>query len=135
MRKCRHHIRSRRTRPAVPSAGASLRRPFFLCRRSHRGRSLLFRHPQIRRSGVGPGRAESAGRVHHPRAGAYSRDQRFAIRNGTAKDGVITFEIETPDGYLLKFVLKEQGDELSGTATRERNGSQGRATVLVRRVR
>jgi hypothetical protein len=68
-------------------------------------------------------------------AGGDEDDQRFVIRNGTAKDGVVTFEVETPDGYLLKFVLKEQGDELSGTATRERNGPQGRATVLVKRVR
>jgi hypothetical protein len=68
-------------------------------------------------------------------AGGNSDGERFPIRNGTAKDGVITFEFETPDGYLLKFVLKEQGDELSGTGTRERDGQQERATVLVKRVK
>jgi hypothetical protein len=68
-------------------------------------------------------------------AGGGGDDERLPIRNGTVKDGVVTFEVETPNGYLLKFVLKEQGDELSGTATRERDGRQDRATVMVKRTK
>ena len=68
-------------------------------------------------------------------AGGDDDNERFPIRNGTAKDGVVAFEIETPDGYLMKFVLKEQGDELSGTATRERDGQRERATLSVTRAK
>ena len=68
-------------------------------------------------------------------AGATAEGERFAIRKGTAKDGVVTFEVETPGGDVMKFDLKEQGDELSGTVTRERDGEQQRATLAVKRVK
>lgn len=68
-------------------------------------------------------------------AGGAGDDERLPIRKGLVKDGVVTFEAETPGGFLLKFVLKEQGDELSGTATRERDGQQESATVLLKRTK
>ena len=67
-------------------------------------------------------------------AGANEQGERLTIRNGTAKDGVVTFEVETPGGHLMKFDLKEQGDELTGTVTRERDGEKARATLSVKRV-
>lgn len=68
-------------------------------------------------------------------AGATEQGERLAIRNGTAKGGVVTFEVETPGGHLMKFDLKEQGDELVGAVTRERDGEQQRATLSIKRVK
>lgn len=68
-------------------------------------------------------------------AGATEQGERMAIRNGTAKGGVVTFEVETPGGQVMKFDLKEQGDELTGTVTRERDGEQQRAALAVKRVK
>ena len=67
-------------------------------------------------------------------AGATEQGERLTIRNGIAKDGVVTFEVETPGGHLMKFDLREQGDELTGTVTRERDGETARATLSVKRV-
>ena len=68
-------------------------------------------------------------------AGATEQGERMAIRNGTAKGGVVTFEVETPGGHVMKFDLREQGDELTGTVTRERDGEQQRAALAVKRVK
>ena len=68
-------------------------------------------------------------------AGAAEQGERLTIRNGTARDGVVTFEVETPGGHLMKFDLKEQGDELTGTVTRERDGEKQRAALAVKRVK
>ena len=66
--------------------------------------------------------------------GATAEGERLAIRKGTARGGVVTFEVETPGGHLMKFDLKEQGDELTGTVTRERDGEKAHATLSVKRV-
>ena len=68
-------------------------------------------------------------------AGATEQGERFVIRNGTARDGVVTFEVQTQGGDLMKFDLKAQGDELTGTITREHDGEQQRATLAVKRVK
>ena len=68
-------------------------------------------------------------------AGASEQGERLPIRNGTAKGGVVTFEVETPNGLVMKFDLKEQGDELTGTVTRERDGEKQSAALAVKRVK
>ena len=55
------------------------------------------------------------------------------ISKGKVENDTVTFEVETPDG-VMKFALKQQGDELAGEVTREREGQQHTAKLAVKRT-
>ena len=60
-------------------------------------------------------------------------NDRLPIRKGTIENDVVTLEVETPAG-VMKFVLKQNGDELTGAVTRERDGQLQKATLAVKRT-
>ena len=64
-------------------------------------------------------------------AGPNSADQR-AIQKGKIEDGVLTFEV-ADSGMVMKFVLRQEGDELKGDVSRDRDGEHQTAKVAVRR--
>jgi hypothetical protein len=47
----------------------------------------------------------------------------FEIQNGKIQGDAVTFEILAGEDRIFKFVLKVEGDKLSGTASRDRGGS------------
>jgi hypothetical protein len=61
-------------------------------------------------------------------------NERHPIRSGTVKDDAVTFEVETPGG-VMKFTLKQTGDDLTGDVTRERDGQQQTAKIAVKRAK
>jgi hypothetical protein len=58
--------------------------------------------------------------------------QQFPLQNGKAEDGNLTFDLPT-DGGLMKFVLKQTGEEIKGNITAEKNGEKRSATIAVTR--
>ena len=66
-------------------------------------------------------------------AGADSGEQ-HPIENGKAENGVLTFEL-TSSGGVMKFSLKQNGDEISGDITRERDGRTQTAKLTAKRAR
>ena len=48
-------------------------------------------------------------------------DEQQEIRNGKADNGKLTFQIERGNG-TMKFVLKQEGDEIKGEVSREHDG-------------
>ncbi len=54
------------------------------------------------------------------------------ISKGKVDGDAVQFELER-DGGVMRFSLKQQGDELSGEVTRERDGETTRATVAMKR--
>ena len=65
-------------------------------------------------------------------AGRDSNQQR-PIQNGKAGNGNLTFEVAT-DNAVMKFSLKQEGDEISGDVTREREGQTQTAKLAVKRT-
>jgi hypothetical protein len=61
-----------------------------------------------------------------------SSDHQMAIQNGKAVDGALTFEVPAGDG-VMKFKLKQTGDEIQGDITRERDGQSDSAKLAVKR--
>ena len=59
-------------------------------------------------------------------------NERHAIENGKAENGNITFEIPRENG-VMKFTLKQEGDEIKGDITRERDGEKQTAKLAVKR--
>ena len=59
--------------------------------------------------------------------------EQHAIQNGKAENGNITFELLSTGGRILKFVLRQEGDEIKGDVTRERDGQTQRARLAVKR--
>jgi hypothetical protein len=59
--------------------------------------------------------------------------ERHDISNGKAEGGVLTFESATESGIVMKFSLKQEGDQLSGTITRERDGQKTLAALALTR--
>lgn len=59
-------------------------------------------------------------------------DEQRDIQNGKAQDGTITFEIGE-DNATMKFSLKQEGDEIKGTVSRERDGQVQTAKLAVTR--
>ena len=55
------------------------------------------------------------------------------ISKGKVENDTVTFEVETPGG-VMKFALKQKGDELAGEVTREREGQQQTAKLAVKRT-
>jgi hypothetical protein len=60
-------------------------------------------------------------------------NEQHAIENGKAEDGVLTFDVPT-GGAVMKFRLKQDGDEIKGDITRERDGQTETARLAVKRT-
>ena len=58
--------------------------------------------------------------------------EQHAIENGKAENGNLTFEVPTGGG-VMKFALKQEGDEIKGDLTRERDGQSQTAKLAVKR--
>lgn len=54
------------------------------------------------------------------------------IENGKAEDGNLTFEIPN-EGTVMKFSLKQNGDDITGEIKRERDGAMETAKLSVKR--
>lgn len=64
-------------------------------------------------------------------AGADPNEQ-YPIRNGKARNGELSFEVAGEDA-VLTFHLEQDGDGITGTVTREREGQTQKAQVLLER--
>jgi hypothetical protein len=58
--------------------------------------------------------------------------ERHNIQNGKAEDGNITFEVPTNE-TIMKFTLKQEGDSIKGSITRERDGRVQTAKLDLKR--
>ena len=58
--------------------------------------------------------------------------ERHNIQNGKAEDGNITFEVPNNES-VMKFTLKQEGDSIKGSVTRERDGQTQTAKLDVKR--
>jgi hypothetical protein len=58
--------------------------------------------------------------------------EQHTIENGKAENGNLTFELLRDDS-VMKFVLKQDGDEIKGDVTRERDGESQTAKLSVKR--
>ena len=56
------------------------------------------------------------------------------IQNGKAENGKLTFEVAAGEA-VMKFALKQDGDEMTGDITRERDGQMQTAKMTVKRVK
>jgi hypothetical protein len=61
-------------------------------------------------------------------------NEQHEIANGKAENGAITFEVPTGDS-TMKFTLKQEGDEIKGDISRERDGQAETAKIAVKRER
>jgi hypothetical protein len=59
-------------------------------------------------------------------------DEQHEIQNGKVEDGKITFEIVHDDG-TMRFVLKQEGDEIKGDVSREHEGQVQTAKLAVKK--
>ncbi len=62
-----------------------------------------------------------------------NEEEQYAIQNGKAEDGKLTFEVERNDS-TMKFVLRYEGDEIKGEVSREHNGELQTAKLAVKRI-
>jgi len=62
-----------------------------------------------------------------------SAEEQHAIRNGKAEGGTLTFDLEAENGVTMKFVLHQDGNTISGDATRMREGEVQKAHLVVRK--
>lgn len=58
--------------------------------------------------------------------------EQHPIQNGKAEDGNLVFEVPTGE-TVMKFSLKQDGDEIKGEITREREGQKQTAKIAVKR--
>ena len=58
--------------------------------------------------------------------------EQHTIQNGKAEDGVLTFEI-SQGASVMKFTLRQDGDELNGDISRQREGQTQTAKLSVKR--
>jgi hypothetical protein len=58
--------------------------------------------------------------------------EQIPIENGKAENGSLTFQI-SKDTATMKFTLKQEGDEIKGDITREREGQTQTAKMVVTR--
>jgi hypothetical protein len=58
--------------------------------------------------------------------------EQHEIENGKAENGTITFDIPT-ESSVMKFVLKQEGDEIKGDMSREHDGQKQTAKLSVKR--
>ena len=54
------------------------------------------------------------------------------FQNGTVDNGVVTFELARGES-VMRFNLKQDGDEIKGDVTREREGQTQRAKLVAKR--
>ncbi|HYI96781.1 MAG TPA: hypothetical protein VEX68_24785 [Bryobacteraceae bacterium] len=59
-------------------------------------------------------------------------DERHNIQNGKVEDGNITFEVPTNE-TTMKFALKQEGDSIKGSVTRDRDGRVQTAKLDLKR--
>jgi hypothetical protein len=59
-----------------------------------------------------------------------SADEQHEIQSGKAENGNLTFEI-TRDTFTMKFVLKQENDEIKGDVSREKEGQVQTAKLAV----
>jgi hypothetical protein len=59
-------------------------------------------------------------------------DEQHEIANGKSENGQITFELPRENGSM-KFVLKQEGDEIKGEVTLERDGEVQKGQLAVTR--
>ncbi len=57
-------------------------------------------------------------------------DEQHEIVNGKVEDGVLTFEVNGGNA-TLKFILKQEGDEIKGDVSRENEGERQTAIIAV----
>ena len=62
-----------------------------------------------------------------------SAEEQHEIRNGKAENGTLTFDLERENGVTMKFVLKQDGNAITGDATRMRDGEAQKAHLVVRK--
>ena len=60
--------------------------------------------------------------------------EQYAIDKGKAEAGKITFEIPRENG-TMRFVLTQEGDQLKGAVSMERNGELQKAELVVSRAK
>ena len=60
--------------------------------------------------------------------------ERHPIRSGKVENDTVTFEVETPGG-VMRFTLKQDGEELTGEITRERDGEKQTAKLALKRTK
>jgi hypothetical protein len=65
-------------------------------------------------------------------AGADVNSQ-LPIQNGAAENGRLTFEIAPPSGAIIKFILKQDGDEIKGEVEGDRGGQKQTGKLAVKR--
>jgi hypothetical protein len=58
--------------------------------------------------------------------------EQHPIEKGKAEDGALTFEMPTGE-TIMRFSLKQEGDEIKGEVTRERDGKTQTAKLAVKR--
>ncbi len=59
--------------------------------------------------------------------------EQHQIENGKVEDGVLTFDVSAGSA-VMKFRLKQEGDEIKGDITRERDGQTETAKLAVKRA-
>ena len=60
------------------------------------------------------------------------RETRHQIQNGKSENGNISFSVDSGNS-VMKFVLKQEGDEIQGGVSRERDGRIQTAKLAVKR--
>ena len=60
--------------------------------------------------------------------------EQHPIQNGKADNGKLTFELATGE-TVMKFILKQDGDEITGDLTRERDGEIQTAKLALKRAK
>jgi hypothetical protein len=58
--------------------------------------------------------------------------ERHTIQNGKAENGDLTFDVSSGE-TVMKFALKQEGDEIKGQITRQRDGQTQTARLAVKR--
>jgi hypothetical protein len=59
-------------------------------------------------------------------------DEQHEIQNGKAEDGKLTFDVAN-ENSTMKFVLKQEGEEIKGDVSREQDGQAQTAKLAVTR--
>ena len=62
-------------------------------------------------------------------------DRQLPIRNGKAENGHLTFEVVDPGQVVGRFDLRQEGNEITGDVTREREGNTQTAKLAVKRAK
>jgi hypothetical protein len=59
--------------------------------------------------------------------------EQHQITDGQVTGEAITFSVVRDEGPTMKFTLKQEGDEIKGEITRERDGQREIANIIVKR--